>query len=68
MAGRSLWSVLMLTWLSATNAAALPRETDAPNISVSEPRDDDDDVMIIDSAHPDESAPKPRAETTKKNP
>jgi hypothetical protein len=65
MAGRSLWSVLMLTWLSATNAVTLPRETDAPNISISEPRDDDDEVMTIDPAHEDESAPKPRVESTK---
>jgi hypothetical protein len=56
----------MLTWLSASNAVALPRETDAANISVSEPRDDD--AMITDSAHPDESVPKPRAESAKTSP
>lgn len=36
MKGRSLWSALMLAWLSATNTPGLPEEPMIANVSVSE--------------------------------
>ena len=49
MKGRSLWSALMLAWLSATNTPSLPEEPVIANVSVSEQEIAAETVILSDA-------------------
>ncbi len=53
MKGRSLWSALMLAWLSATNTPSLPDEPVLSDISVSEPETGGEAAVLADANAPD---------------
>ena len=55
MKGHSLWSVLMLAWLSATNAPSLPEEPGLSDISVSD-QDSESETGIASEVDVDEAA------------
>lgn len=62
MAGRSLWSVLMVAWLSASNAAALPLPDSATGTVPAAEQERDGDIQGLyrpegfDSGAVDEAA------------
>lgn len=52
MAGRSLWSVLMVAWLSAGNASIAPYDAAVSDIAVSEQEHESDPVAVLEGADP----------------
>ncbi len=65
MKGRSLWYAFMLTWLSATNTASLPKDQAPANISVAEQSVDGNIGPFIDSKESD--APRKTLVSEKSN-
>lgn len=53
MKGRSLWSALMLAWLSATNVPSLPDEPVVSDSSFSEPETSGETAILADANAPD---------------
>ena len=56
MAGRSLWSVLMVAWLSAGNASIASYDSAVSDIAVSEQEHESDGAELIDNAAPASAA------------
>lgn len=55
MAGRSLWSILMVAWLSAGNASVPAHDTAVAGAAITEQERDSDTQPLLDPARADEA-------------
>lgn len=65
MAGRSLWSVFMLAWLSATNLPPSADTSPSSEVALSEPMGGGDAVPLAGGVEDDAAAIAPAAASTK---
>jgi len=68
MAGRSLWSVLMVAWLSAGNASMPPVDATMSNIPVTEQERAGDAPQLCESTAPDDAAASAASESAATRP
>jgi hypothetical protein len=55
MAGRSLWSILMVAWLSAGNASVPAHDAAAPGTAITEQEREGDGQPLLDIARADDT-------------